>query len=131
MVKTSVLVCIDSELMALAKEKLKGQVSRICNEAIRKELAIAEASPDELVELQKLIELKANVQRLATQDGGTTAVRVVAGNLRKEKGSPNSITEKVSFWSEVYRGAKLILIKEKVKGVSPAPLPQNTDESKP
>jgi hypothetical protein len=128
MSKSAIMISMDSELSSKAKEKLKGRVSSICEEAIRKELGIVENVPDELKQLELLLELKQDVQRLSTAEGGLTAVRIVAGKLKKELGrSPETMSEKISFWETIKRETRKILIRGRLEGeqkVSPAPLPK-------
>ena len=125
MSKSNIMISIDSELIQKSKERLKGNVSKICEGAIRKELGIIENAPDEMKQLEQLLEIKQNVQRLATQDGGNFVVRMVAADLKKKNGEPKTFKEKLSFWETIYKEAKLKLIRARTEDkVSPAPLPK-------
>lgn len=128
MSKSAVMISMDSTLSSKAKDKLKGRVSSICEEAIRKELGIVENAPDELKQLQDLLETKTQVQRMAQAEGGETAVRMVAMKLKKEMGEPETVAQKLSFWEKVRLEAQKILIRGRLEGtkkVSPVPLPKN------
>jgi NMD protein affecting ribosome stability and mRNA decay len=130
MSKSNVMISLESELGIKAKQKLKGRVSAICEDAIRKELGIVENVPDELQQLEALLEVKQEVQRLSTADGGSLAVRVVAAKLKKELGrSPETFKEKLDFWQTIKTEVRKILIRGRLEGekkVSPAPLPKGT-----
>ena len=125
--KSSVMVSIDSNLMDMAKKTMKGRVSGVCENAIRKELGIQQEQPDELVLLQELLERKGQVQRLAQMEDGGSAIRYVANKIKAIDGkNPETVQEKISFWERVRKEALTLLMKKRVEGekVSPAPLPK-------
>ena len=121
MSKSSLTISINTEVLELSRKKFPKDLGRITEEAFKRELGVVENVPDEMKQLEQLLEVKQNVQRLATQDGGNLTVRIIASDLKKKNGEPKTFKEKLTFWETIYREAKLRLIRARTEEkVSPA-----------
>jgi predicted metal-dependent hydrolase len=130
MVKSSLTISIDSQVLEKAREKFKEQLGKIAEEAYRKELNIVENTPDEVQTLQELLELKQDVQRMALQEGGETAIRLMAKEVKKELGkTPETVQEKLGFWKKVRVGAQKMLLRTKL-GEKDIPSPLEKEAKK-
>jgi hypothetical protein len=115
MSKSNVMISLESDLYEKAKKELKGKVSSICEDALRKELNIQEEAPSELLQLQQLIEIKRKVQDLALLEGGDSAIKIVAHKIKKEEHfNPETPEERIKFWTRIFDEVKLKLIRQKL-----------------
>lgn len=117
----NIMISLSSDLAKEAKTKLKGRVSSICAEALKKELNFIENQPSEEQLLQELLEVKQEVQKMGYLEGGATAIKSVASEIIHKKGrNPQTFEEKLCFWKEIKEKARHILMRQKVSPTTPS-----------